>query len=277
MADTTRTADQAVVELLDFFNGTPYFGANHQPIPPNYTENAAGQYYVSPEIDRRASFADAPEYHPRLYSRYHKSKYLCASCHDVSNPVLANLAFDGTPPGNGTTVLPTEEQSAFAYMHVERTFSEFMLSDYGQPGGAPGIGPFASSVFSTSRSSETIATCQDCHMHDRPGTGAKPFIPDVVLRTGNPATTGSTEHPYSGVPTHDMIGGNLWSPVVLASAISGSPNYDPVNAALLGQGAAILTLDLTQGLGPNPVALLDGAGDARGESARCRGYSKPEL
>ena len=262
MADTTRTADQAMVQSLNFFNGTPYFGPTYQPIPPNYTENAAGQYFVSPQIDKRASFSDAPEYHPRLYSRYHKSKYFCSSCHDVSNPVLANLAFEGTPPGNGTTVLPTEEQSAFAYMHVERTFSEFMLSDYGQPGGALGIGPFASDVFSTSRSSETIATCQDCHMRDRPGTGAKPIIPDVVLRTGNPATTGSTEHPYSGVPTHDLTGGNVWSPTILASAVTGSPNYDPVNAALLGQGANALTLDLTQGLGPNPVALLDGAARA---------------
>ncbi len=144
MADTTRTADQAMVQSLNFFNGTPYFGPTYQPIPPNYTENAAGQYFVSPQADKRASFSDAPEYHPRLYSRYHKSKYFCSSCHDVSNPVLANLAFEGTPPGNGTTVLPTEEQSAFAYMHVERTFSEFMLSAYGQPGGAPGIGPFAS-------------------------------------------------------------------------------------------------------------------------------------
>ena len=200
-----------------------------------------------------------------------------ASCHDVSNPVLANLAFDGTPPGNGTTVLPTEEQSAFAYMHVERTFSEFMLSDYGQPGGAPGIGPFASGVFSTSRSSETIATCQDCHMHDRPGTGAKPIIPDVVLRTGNPATTGSTEHPYSGVPTHDMIGGNLWSPVVLASAIAGSPNYDPVNAALLGQGACDLDPGPDPGLGTQPGRPAGRRGGCGGEPARCRGYSKPEL
>ncbi len=258
-ADATRAADQAAVQLLRFFNGNPYFGATYRPIPPNYTENAAGQYFISPEIDKRASFADAPDYHPRLYSRYHKSKYFCSTCHDVSNPVLANLAFDGTPPGNGTTVLPTEEQSAFAYMHVERTFSEFMLSAYGQPGGAAGIGPFASSVFSTSRSSETIATCQDCHMRDRAGTGAKPFIPDVVLRTGNPATTGSTEHLYSGVPSHDMTGGNIWASAILASTVASSPNYDPTNATLLGQGASVLTLDLTQGMGVNPAALLDGA------------------
>ena len=262
-ADITRAADQAAVQSFGFFNGNPYFGPDYQPVPPAYTENGAGQYYISPEIDKRGSFADAPDYHPRLYSRYHKSKYLCGTCHDVSNPVLANLAFNGTPPGNGTTVLPTEELNASAYFHVERTFSEFMVSAYGQPGGAEGIGPFASTVFSTSRSSGTIATCQDCHMRDRSGTGAKPAIPDVVVRPYNPNIPGSsTEHPYSGVPSHGSIGGNLWVPAVLASAMVGSPNYDPVNAGLLGQGASVLTLDLTQGLGPNPAALLDGVADA---------------
>ena len=65
-----------------------------------------------------------------LYSRYHKSKYFCASCHDVSNPILANLGFEGAG------ALPTEANAAFSYFHVERTFSEFMLSAYGKQGGA---------------------------------------------------------------------------------------------------------------------------------------------
>ena len=120
--------------------------------------------------------------------------------------MLANLAFEGTPPGDGTTVLPTEEQPASAYIHVERTFSEFMLSAYGQPGGAPGIGPFAPAS-SRPPPSDNIATCQDCHMRDSPGPPPNRLIPERRPPTGDPATTGSTEHPSSGEPTHDLTGG----------------------------------------------------------------------
>jgi len=129
--------------------GGPLFGTDNLPSSTQYTENAAGQYYVSSGSEKRASFADAEARHKMFYSRYHKSKYMCASCHDFSNPVLANIAFNGTPPGDGTTILVTEESSAHSYFHVERTFSEFILSAYGQQGGAAGIGPFAPELFNT--------------------------------------------------------------------------------------------------------------------------------
>jgi hypothetical protein len=74
---------------------------------------------------------------------------------------------------------------------------------------------------------------------------------------------GSVEHPESGQPLHDMTGGNVWVSTVLASAIPGSPNYDSFNAQLLNQGPAVLTLDLSQGQGIDPVALLAGAERAR--------------
>ncbi|MHC4062981.1 MAG: fibronectin type III domain-containing protein, partial [Planctomycetota bacterium] len=54
-----------------------------------------------------------------------------------------------------------------------------------------------------------------------------------------------------------------WVSSVLASAIPGSANYDPVNDALLNQGPSLLTLDLTQGEGIDPEALLAGADRAR--------------
>jgi hypothetical protein len=45
-------------------------------------------------------------------------------------------------------------------------------------------------------------------------------------------------------------------PALLASTVPSSPNFDPVNADLLGQGAMTLTLDLDYGLDLNPDALL---------------------
>lgn len=249
-AAVTYAADATEAAGVLLFNGDPFFNAN---LPPaGYTENGSGQYFIATDLnDRRASFADANANHGMLYSRYHKSKFFCAACHDVSNPALHNLGADPLQP------LPSETDSAYSYYHVERTFSEFMLSDFGAPGGATGTGAFAPDVFTTSRPGNAIATCQDCHMRDVTGKGADKN--QAVLRP-----TESIEHPQSGVPQHDLTGGNVWVPTILASTQTGSPNYDPVNAALLGQGPGVLTLDLNAGQGIDADHLLAGA--ARAES-----------
>ena len=36
---------------------------------------------------KRGPYLDAVARHDTIYSEYHKSSYLCATCHDVSNPV----------------------------------------------------------------------------------------------------------------------------------------------------------------------------------------------
>jgi hypothetical protein len=247
-AAAKRTYDADVVQSgnIRLFNGDPFFNFR-EPFSPDYTEAASGQYFVSSDAAKRASFADANARHKMEYSRFHKSKYFCAGCHDVSNPVLANLLLN-----TGGPELPSETLAAFSYYHVERTFSEFMLSDYGQQGGAPGIGPFAPGKFITSTPDNNISRCQDCHMRDGIGKGADKA--SSILRPD-----GSIEHPNSGQPIHDLTGGNIWVPAILASTVSGSPNYDAVNASLLRQGANVLTLDLNQGLGLDPAALLAGA------------------
>jgi hypothetical protein len=248
-ADATLAADTAQAQALTLFNSGSFYEPNAQgqliPFSPAYTENGSGQFFVTTEGDKRASFADAAARHQMLYSRHHKSRYFCGSCHDVSNPVLANLLDDPTQP------LTTESQSANSYFHVERTFSEFMLSAYGQLGGAPGIGPFAPDVYETSLANNNISRCQDCHMRDVIGQGCnKQGVPVRPLD--------SLEHPQSGQPLHDLTGGNMFVPYVLASTVTGSPNYDSLNDQLLNQGAAALTLDLTQGEGLDSAALLAG-------------------
>jgi len=260
-AETTYLEDMRLATTIRLFNGSPFYSTNRPPTA--YTENAAGQYFIDDNRGKRASFADASARHRMYYSRYHKSKYFCSTCHDVSNPILANLVHGGVGPHEtranflGTArTLWSEMYPAYSYFHVERTFSEFMLSAYGQPGGAPGIGPFAPTVFKTSKPNNYIASCQDCHMRDVRGKACSQK--DGVLRPD-----GSIEHPKSGLPLHDFTGGNAWVSYVLASAISGSPNYDPVNASLLNQGPSILTLDLSAGTGIDPVALLAGVDRAK--------------
>jgi hypothetical protein len=255
-ASATYAEDALQAQGVSLFSGQSFYGSDNYPVSPLYDENGAGQYFVSAGSDKRASFADAEARHRMLYSRYHKSAYFCSTCHDVSNPVLANLAYADTLPGPGAPVLNTEENPAYSYYHVERTSSEFMLSDYAQPGGAPGLGPFAPSVFDTSQPGNNIAMCQDCHMRDVVGVACdKKGVP---VRPNE-----SVEHPQSGQPLHDQTGGNIWVSYVLASAAAGSPQPDDTNASLLHKGPAVLTLDLTQGEGIDPVALLAGVDRAK--------------
>jgi hypothetical protein len=242
-ADQTYGEDASLVGTIKLFSGSDFY-QDYLPKSIAYNENANGQYFVSFDnalVKRRASFADTVPHHSVLYSRYHKSKFFCASCHDVSNPVLANLAFIGTPPGDGTTILPTEENSAYSYYHVERAFSEFMLSAYGQQGGAATNPEFQAQG---APSITWAGKCQDCHMRDVKGKGCdlagSPLRPDE-----------SIEHPNSGAPLHHQQGGNLWMTYILATLDSDLPNtYDEVNFQLLTQGPDTLTLDMYAGLSP---------------------------
>jgi hypothetical protein len=244
-ADETYAADMLLAQDILQFNGGNFFTDN---LPPtNYTEAGSGQFFVNTDTAKRASFADANARHQMQYSRFHKSKYMCATCHDVSNPILANLTADPTQP------LPTELNSAFSYLHVERTFSEFMLSDYGQQGGAATNPEFQAQG---APDITLAAKCQDCHMRDVVGKGAD--LKNAVVRP-----TDSIEHPQSGQPLHDLTGGNAWVSWVLASAVPGSPNYDATNDMLLNQGPNVLTMDLTQGEGINPDAMLAGVDRAQ--------------
>jgi len=256
-ADAAYRADTNAAALISLFNGNPFY-SNNVPVSASYTENGGGHIFlITDDLDagktdaKRGPFADAEPAHAMVYSRYHKSKYFCGTCHDISNPALANLAYANAVPGSGTTVLPSESQPAYSYGHVERTFSEFMLSGFGVQGGMAGTGPYSPDRFNTSRTGNVIATCQDCHFRD---------LPDGNQAAGGKAlerTNESAAHPQSGIPEHRMIGGNLWVPYVLASIVPTSPNYDPTNEALLKQGPSALTLDFTQGEALAPNLLLE--------------------
>jgi hypothetical protein len=239
-ADATYSEDAGLSQAITFFNLGGFFTGN---VPPaNYVENGAGQYFISSGSQKRASFADAAARHQMFYSRYHKSKYFCDTCHDVSNPALANFLNPGDP-------LHTEKNSAFSYFHVERTFSEFMLSVYGQPGGAETNPEFqAQGAPDITHASK----CQDCHMRDVVGVGCNKQ--GVPVRPNE-----SVEHPQSGQPVHDMTGGNAWVSAVLASVDPANPNMDQDNYDLLvNQVNGLLTLDVNHGQGLDYQALLAG-------------------
>lgn len=248
-ANATAAADALLAGNLTYMNGNPLF-SNDEPTEAGYTENGGGQMFIdldsNPWDNMRGPFVDSePNSHgasnPFRYSRYHKSKFFCSTCHDVSNPVLANL---GDDPTDG---LLTEQQSAFSYAHVERTFSEFMSSGYGS-----GVGTTTNTEFQNLGGPATAAKCQDCHLPD---------VQNVSAASGGGVIrpSGSSEHPNSGTPAHDLQGGNMWITHILASLDESlDPEHDTTNLALLNQGPSSLTLNLNQGISP----MFDSNGEA---------------
>ena len=244
-AARTYVEDRAQAFSITLFDGLEFY-LDDRPRYGNYVENGGGQFFVTTNNgyrDKRASFADVGPFadHTFLYSRYHKSKFFCSTCHDVSNPALANLGLSGLADQSGGAALTSEQYSANRYFHVERTFSEFALSAYGQQGGAatnPEFQTLAPTVTQAAR-------CQDCHMADMSPTGRGADQVNILNRPVE-----STEHPNSGAPLHDLQGGNTWVTRILASLDINGPIYDPVNLNLLNQGPAALTLDLSAGNSP---------------------------
>jgi hypothetical protein len=210
-AGKTAAQDLNVLGPLAQFDGTPFFNRTTN-LPtqygngewPNYVEATSGQYVVDPTSPKRAPRWDADPKHQWYYSRHHQTKYMCATCHDVSNPVLGRVLSEDLK-------LP-EKQAAASYAHVERTFSEFMASAYGQPGGA-----VASETLNLPPGT-MVNKCQDCHMRDVSGVAAN--------KSGLKTRT--------DLALHDQTGGNTWISGILASVDqSNSSTYDPYNYAIL--------------------------------------------
>lgn len=196
LLNTTRIEDLNILSPHTLFDQvTPFLAEDNLPRHygdghlPNYIEATSGQFFIDRQSKdiRRGPLTDPNTSHGWLYSRYHKSRQFCGACHDVSNPVLANLDTAGT----------SERQASASYYHAERTYSEFMLSAFGRNGGAP-----TSDRFASSRGITHASSCQDCHMPKADGKvakrGSSPVRPQVA--------------------THDLTGANTWITRILASA-----------------------------------------------------------
>lgn len=239
-ADATHALDLSVLNGVSLFTGEsfldPETGLPRKHLLDDlrhYIESTAGQYFVDPSDNRRGPRLEGNPNHAFDYSRYHQSKTFCGTCHDVSNPVLANL-----------TIAPdaSSEQTAASYFHVERTFSEFQLSAYAAPGGAPTNPPIAA------RGVPHASRCQDCHM----------------ARVEGPLCNKNNVPVRSDAASHSLTGGNAWMSRILASVdqSTGNPAWDPYNHAILsGAKFSGASIDVP-GLQGSAEALLAGAGRA---------------
>ncbi|MDE0585984.1 MAG: hypothetical protein OSB63_05140 [Planctomycetota bacterium] len=182
----------------------------------------SGQMVLADNYDRYGPYgSQATAAHGVVKSEFHRSSALCGTCHDVSNPVVGDLAHNNgssnpLPPGNfdGTLGGPLTSKAAFlnkphSYGVTERTFSEHMsssLADY-KVSDYPSLpnelqGGILESVYQAAIQANTggdyedgttrYYTCQSCHMQPAVGKGSSYFTAPLRL----------------DVPTHDLTGGN---------------------------------------------------------------------
>ena len=169
--------------------------------------NANGQFVNEPDPVRRGPYADAQASHQFLQTDFMLSANLCATCHDVSNPVFIAGA---TPEEYLVQELdaPHPDGDRRNMFPVERTFSEWSQSEYATTG-------VYAPQFAGDKPDGIVSTCQDCHMADVSGRGADvgPVRSDIGL--------------------HDLTGGNHFVPDIL-------PEYfpDSVDPAALAAGKA---------------------------------------
>ncbi len=177
--------------------------------PPS--EFGTGSYVLDPYGTRRGPFDDVVCAHTFLVSPFHREAELCATCHNVSNP-----AFESDGMGGYTA---TFDQAAAAVGHgdvmpIERTYSEWLASDYNSPGGvyAPEFGG----------NRDYVGVCQDCHLRAVDGQACNPSIfPDAPYR--------------DDLPFHDLTGGNTWVPTLLDDLYPGQ--VDPLAVAAAAERA----------------------------------------
>ncbi len=149
-----------------------------------------GRYVVDPNDVRRGPFDDVlVNLHgvPIIVSPFHQQSELCATCHDVSNPLYERQPDGSYLPGPFDAAHTTMDK--YDMFPIERTYSEWSASQFAM-GGVQLDGRFGGN-----HPTGVMETCQDCHMPDQIGPGCR--VPGA-----------SFDRP--DMPQHALNGANTW-------------------------------------------------------------------
>jgi cytochrome c553 len=186
-------------------------------VPPGYGN---GMIVADPERILRGPYDETKgvPMHATFQSAYHASSELCGNCHNVSNPTLA-------------TNVNTQPPHAFG--HIERTYSEWALSDFAKK--------------------ESLQTCQSCHFPRVPGGGKA-----VNYKSGR----GDQHRDY--FVSHSTVGGSTWVQDAIFRIWGGQDlDRDALEAGKKGarqllKKSAVLGLELAAGKAHLTVTNLSG-------------------
>ncbi len=214
-------------------DGSELLGLQNPPFIAN--KNGEGFYGAAMTVlwtglDKLGPRSDGVAKHPSLASKYHRQPELCGTCHDVSNPVVGDLAPNNgaqvpLPPGSysGTPGTPVATKAAFnnppyAYGVVERTFSEHKASAFptlavssystlpaelkaGAIQAAYQAATAARPDGNYAEGATRFFTCQTCHLSPVAGESSNRIHNKPVAR--------------KDLAFHDLTGGNFWVPVAV--------------------------------------------------------------
>jgi len=186
--------------------------------------NGNGMFVVDSEDIRRGPYDNVQSNHETVYSEFHTNSKMCATCHDVSNPVYTKQP-DGTYLPNPLD-LEAPSFDTYDMFPVERTYSEWKMSAYNTPTGIP------SDVFGGNLTN--VISCQDCHMKEVTGKGSNKNFSPVRSDLGQ----------------HDLTGGNTFVPLLVKDLYSNDSDVDldAIDAGILRarymlQNAATISLN----------------------------------
>ncbi|HEX6813417.1 MAG TPA: hypothetical protein VF384_17495 [Planctomycetota bacterium] len=232
----------------------PYEAHSGGTPPVGYYGN--GMLTLAGNSTRYGPYNNATAAHPWAQSHFHRSSELCGTCHDISNPLVGDLAprngaQQPLAPGtfSGVPNAPVGTKAAFnnfpfQYGIVERTFSEHkasalsatQISAYstlppdlkrGAIQRAHDQAMLAGTNGNYEDGTPRYFTCQSCHMEPVVGTGAA--LGQAPLRRD--------------LPLHDLTGGNTWVPEAIKwldnqvpSRLRLGPGISPTMSAAMDRG-----------------------------------------
>lgn len=155
-------------------------------------------YLVDRNDVRRGPFNIASAPHAVAQSSFLQSAELCATCHDIDNPILS---FDATSKEFKLNALNTGASASDHLFPVERTYSEWKASTFAA-GGVSGL-DYPGLKHSTGTQNGPITLCQDCHM---------PTVSSPLTNGGPTRTVGQHQWAGGSAAWQDGIV-NLWQNV----------------------------------------------------------------
>ena len=152
-----------------------------------------GRFIFDPEDTRRGPEDDwSVNMHgaPILVSPHHNESTVCASCHDLRNPILSQNTDGSYEPNAHDNAHPT--QNPHDMMPEQLTYSEWLNSDF-----ANGGVTFTDGRFGGEHPTGTMQSCQDCHMPKHSGASCVFWYVEGVGTS-------------TDVPDHAFVGANTW-------------------------------------------------------------------
>ena len=206
--------------------------------------NANGGYVCDDQDNRRGPYFDPQANHETPYAPFQSDSKLCGTCHDVSNPVYETVRdIDGNiigyTPGNFDQ--PAVDFNPYAMFPVERTYSEWLVSEYNTSGGISGTYFGGNKTF--------VSSCQDCHMRDVTGKGCNKSYAPV----------------RDDLPLHDLTGGNTFIPNLIELIYPGETDPLAVAAGIIRardmlQHAATMSIEVDQLASEVTVSIINETG-----------------